>query len=189
MGQLTSLCCGICMLGKGPRGNNAVWWALGWLSVTSPATHKQLGPFWCWFPGGWFCVHSRTLWVPPMNSPVRLGVSLNHHNPHRFLPPEISRLSFPAVEPWVAQSVSLPSSSRFIYIQIWDLCILQPQPHLPHPPAIALLCVLSLPRMLISAPPTGLDECFFFNSLSDFHTIQFSGCSGGFLFLNLLSFF
>ena len=112
-----------------------------------------------------------------------------HHNPHRFLPPEISRLSFPAVEPWVAQSVSLPSSSRFIYIQIWDLCILQPQPHLPHPPAIALLCVLSLPRMLISAPPTGLDECFFFNSLSDFHTIQFSGCSGGFLFLNLLSFF
>ena len=27
-------------------------------------------------PGGWVCVCSRTLWVPPMNSPVWLGVSL-----------------------------------------------------------------------------------------------------------------
>ena len=26
-------------------------------------------------PGGWACVHSRTLWVSPVNSPVRLGVS------------------------------------------------------------------------------------------------------------------
>ena len=25
-------------------------------SVTSPATHKQIGPFWCWFLGGWACV-------------------------------------------------------------------------------------------------------------------------------------
>ena len=25
--------------------------------------------------GGWVCVHSRPLWVPPTNSPVRLGVS------------------------------------------------------------------------------------------------------------------
>ena len=26
------------------------------------------------FPSGWACVHSRTLWVSPPNSPVRLGV-------------------------------------------------------------------------------------------------------------------
>ena len=26
-------------------------------------------------PGGWVCVRSRTLWVSPMNSPVRLRVS------------------------------------------------------------------------------------------------------------------
>ena len=26
-------------------------------------------------PSGWACVHSRPLWVSPMNSPVRLGVS------------------------------------------------------------------------------------------------------------------
>ena len=64
-----------CMWGQGPRGNNAACLALGWLSVTSPATHMQIGPFWCWFPGGWVCAHSRTLGVSPVNSPVRLGVS------------------------------------------------------------------------------------------------------------------
>ena len=32
------------------------------------------------------------------------------------------------------------------------------------PPAAALLCVLSA-RLPVSAPPTGLVECFFFNSL------------------------
>ena len=30
---------------------------------------------WCWFLGGWACIHSRTLWISPTNSPVRLGVS------------------------------------------------------------------------------------------------------------------
>ena len=41
----------------------------------SPSTHNHIGPFLCWFLGGWVCVHSRTLWVSPTNSPVRLGVS------------------------------------------------------------------------------------------------------------------
>ena len=62
------------MWGRGLRGNNATFLALC-LSVTSSATHKQVGPFWCWFLGGWVCVHSRTLWVSPTNFPVRLGVS------------------------------------------------------------------------------------------------------------------
>ena len=34
----------------------------------------------------------------------------------------------------------------------------------PSPPAAVLLRVLSA-QLLVSAPPTGLDECFFFNSL------------------------
>ena len=57
---------------------------------------------------------------------------------------------FPTLEPWVARSVSLPScSSQFICTQN------QPPPY--HK---------SSPRQLpISTPPTGLDECFFFNSL------------------------
>ena len=70
--HITALWC--CMWGRGLRGNNAACSVLGQLSVTSPATHKQIGPFWRSFPGGWACVHSRTLWVSPKNSPVRLGV-------------------------------------------------------------------------------------------------------------------
>ena len=69
--HLAALWC--CMWG--PRGNNATCWALIGLSVTSPTTHKQIGPFWCWVPGGWVCVCSRTLWVSPTNSSMRLGVS------------------------------------------------------------------------------------------------------------------
>ena len=66
--------------------NVCVWW--GWgigsngacstlhqISVTPSATHNQIGPLWCRFPSGWDCACSRPLWVSPMNSPVRLGVS------------------------------------------------------------------------------------------------------------------
>ena len=63
------------MWGRGPRGNNATCSALCRRSVTSPTTHNQIGSFWCWFPGGWVCVHSRTLWVSPTNSLVRLEIS------------------------------------------------------------------------------------------------------------------
>ena len=52
------------------------------------------------------------------------------------------------------------------------------------PPATTLLRVLSA-RLPVSAPPTGLDECFFLSPwLSDFHTVGFSVSSGCFLYLN-----
>ena len=63
------------MWGRGSRGKKAACSTLCRLSVTSPATHNRIGPFWCCFPGVWVCVCSGTLWVSPMNSPVRLGVS------------------------------------------------------------------------------------------------------------------
>ena len=44
------------------------------ISVTSSATHNQIGPLWCWFPSGWACARPRPLWVFPTTSPVRLGV-------------------------------------------------------------------------------------------------------------------
>ena len=80
------------------------------------------------------------------------GSFFNCYNAHRFLQPEVLRLSFPVLEPWVAWSVSLPScSSWFTCTQVWD-----PQyASLPH--------ILSS-WLSISAPPTSLDECFFFNS-------------------------
>ena len=87
-----------------------------------------------------------------------------HLNLHRCFQSEVLRLYFPTLEPWVERFVSLPScSSQFIYIQMWD--------HLFHQPLPCMVCQLppchesSPPRLPISAPPTGLDECFFFNSL------------------------
>ena len=79
-----------------------------------------------------------------------------HLNPHKFLQPEVLSLYFPALDPWVVGSVSLPScSSQFICPQMWDCPLCQPPP----------CCKFSLPHLPVSAPPIGLDECFFFNSL------------------------
>ena len=60
---------------RDPKGSNGTCSTLCRFSVTSPATHNQIGPFWCCFLGGWACARSRPLWVSPTNSPVRLGVS------------------------------------------------------------------------------------------------------------------
>ena len=148
-----------CMWGRGLRGNNDTCLALSWLSVTSSATHKQIGSFWCWFLGWWVCVHSRTLWVSPTNSPVRLRVSPATSTPMGFFIQEVLRLCFlvlEALETWVVWSVSLPSCSFWlIRTQMWDHLLCQP-PTCPKS---------SLPRLPISIPPTGLDECFLFNSL------------------------
>ena len=72
------------MWGRGPRGNNAACLDLSCPSVTSTTSHKQIGPFGCWFLGGWVCVCSRTPWVPPMDSAVRLGVSAAAVTPTGF---------------------------------------------------------------------------------------------------------
>ena len=67
-------------------------------------------------------------------------------NPHRFLQSKVLRLSFPMLEPWVVESVSLPSCSpQFIRMQMWDYLVLQLLPHPPSPPAATLLHALSLP--------------------------------------------
>ena len=109
--------------------------------------------------------------------------------PHRFLQPEVLRLYFPTLEPWVAWSVSLPiCSSWFIHTQMWDHLVHQ---FLPWPPVCQPLpCHASSPPWLpISATLTSLDQCFSFNFL-DFHTVWLSDSSGCFWFLNWwLSFF
>ena len=62
-------------VGAGPRGSNGARFTLLWISVFHSDTHNQIGPLWCWLLSGWACAHSRPLWVSPMISPVRLGVS------------------------------------------------------------------------------------------------------------------
>ena len=46
-----------------------------WVFSHSLLYPQSNGPFWCCFPSGWVCVHSRPLWVSPTKSPVSLGVS------------------------------------------------------------------------------------------------------------------
>ena len=119
------------MWGRDPRGTSATCSALSWLSVTSSATHKQIGPFWCWFLDGWIFVHSRTLWTSPMNSPVRMGVSSTASTPTGFFLVRSFGLYFPMLETWVGWSVSLPSCfSWFIHTQMWEWLVCQLLPHL-----------------------------------------------------------
>ena len=69
-------CCAVMLyVGEGPRGSNGTHSSLHRTPILHSATHNQTGPLWCWFPSGWACACSRSLWVSPMTSPVRLGVS------------------------------------------------------------------------------------------------------------------
>ena len=153
-----------CMWGRGPRGSNGTCSALCQFSVTPSATHIQIGPFWCYFPSGWVCVCSRTLLVSPTNSPVSLGVSPSAAS----TPTDVFNQSFEALFPprWNSGLCSLlpgpptaasPASCSFAHPAPQSATSLGP-------PAAALPQVLSA-RMPISAPPTGLGECFFFISL------------------------
>ena len=121
-----------------------------------PLSTSKLGPYGADSWVHWFVYVLGSLWVSPMNTPMKLGVPPCSCNLHRFLQPEVLRLSFPVLEPWVVQSVSLPScSSWFICTQMWDCPLCQPPP-----------CYVStLPQLPISTPPTSMNECFFFNSL------------------------
>ena len=62
-------------VGEGPKGSNGALSTLCRIAVTPSATRNQIGPLWCWFPNGWACALPRPLWVSPMTSPVRMGVS------------------------------------------------------------------------------------------------------------------
>ena len=62
-------------VGEGSRGSNGACSTLQWILVTPFGTHSQIGPLWCWLPSGWACARPRPLWVSPMTSSVRLGVS------------------------------------------------------------------------------------------------------------------
>ena len=94
------------------------------------------------------------------------------------------------LDPWVVQSVSLPSySSQFICMWMWDpsVCYLPPHQVLQPLPC----CKSSLPGCpSLSLLPVWMSVSSLTPWLSDFHTVWFSVSSGCFLFLNLLlSFF
>ena len=131
-------------------GSSACW-TLHWLSVTSPPTHKQIGPFCCWFPGGWFCVHSRTLCISPTNSPVRLGIS----------PATTILTGFYSQRFWGFIFPCVPTGTLCFMVCLTPQLFLPVYLHanvgLPSPPATALPHILSAPAACLH-PCVGL--CF-----------------------------
>ena len=94
------------------------------------------------------------------------------------------------LEPWVVWSILLPSySSQFICTQMWDHLLHQLLPLQPQSSSCRLAasplhpCCLSPHLLLVWMNVSSLTPWLF-----DFHTVQFSGSSGYFLFLNFLSF-
>ena len=126
-------------------------------------------------------MHSRTLLVSPVNSLLRLGVSPATSTPQVFIARGFEAF-FPCAGTLGCAVCLAPQLLLPVYPHaMWDC-----QHHLACPVLQLLACCLSFLLWLpVSAPPTGLDECFFFiSSVSDFHTVGFSVSSGCFLFLN-----
>ena len=162
------------MWGRVLRENNAACSALSWLSVSFPTTHKQIGPFWCLFPGGWVCVCSRTLWVSPTNSPVWLGVSPTAPTPTGFFS---QRFSGFISQCWKSGLHGLSHSP--VVPPGLSALVLQPPP-----------CRESSPPTAVSTPPASRSASSLTPWLAYLHRVCFFGSSGCFLFLNLLlSFF
>ena len=113
-------------------------------------------------PGGWVCVHSRTLWVSPTNSPVRLGVSPTATTSTGF----IGR----GFEALVSHAGTL-GCMVCLTPQLFLPTYLHTNVRLPSLPAAASSSQsITLLRVLFTlaahlTPPTSLDECFFFNTL------------------------
>ena len=148
-------------VGEAPRGSNGSCSTLCQISVTPSATHNQIGPFWCCFPGGWACACSRSLWVSPTTSPVRLGVSPAAAS----TPTSVFNQMFEALFP-LAGALG---------------CVVCHPVHQPpcresSPPACPSLPLLPVWMKVSSLSPW----------LSDFHTVRFSVSSGCFLFFVVL---
>ena len=195
-------CCAVTLyLGEGLRGSNGACFTLLRISILHSDTHNQTGPLWCWFPSGWACAHPGSLWVSPTTSPVRLGVS----PAAAPTPTGVFNQRFEALFPLTGALCCVVCfaprcSSRFTYARMWGHRVL---PATLSPALLVYLCsnvgpqgllVVRLPApfdphsaslgptmatWVLSAPPTGLDVCFFFIYLvSDFLAVQFSVSSG-----------
>ena len=121
-----------------------------------------MGSFWCLFLGVWVCVHSRTLWVSPADSPVRLGLSPAAGTPTDFYSQRFEAL-FPCAGTLGWAVCLAPQLFLLVYSHA---SVGPPATSLPAPILQQPTWRLSSPPQLpISTPPTSLDECFFFNSL------------------------
>ena len=147
----------------GPSGADS--WVGGFVYILGPYGSLQWTLLWGW------------KFLPPPQS-------------HRFFQSEVLRLYFPTLEPWVTvclapqvflpvyphTSMGLPTPPATTSLTWSSSCCLAECPLHPHCPSPPLL-------------PIWMDVSSLTPWLSDLHTVWFSGSSGYFLFLNLLSFF
>ena len=112
-------------MGEGLRGSNGASSTLHGISATPSTTHNQIGLLWCWLPSGWAFAHPRPLWVSPMTSPVRLGVSpVAAPTPMGALF-QRSEALFPCARALGYTVCFAPRhSTRFIYARMWGRGVL-----------------------------------------------------------------
>ena len=151
------------MWGRGLRGNKMALAPLSACFQSLPLLPTiKLGPSGADFPGGWVCVLSRTSWVSPGNSPVRLGLSPTTSTPTGFYRQSFWGFIFPHQNPGLCglscSPVVPPSLFACKYGATQSSCCLPTYP-------VTTLSHVSLPQLPVSSLPTSLNECFFFNSL------------------------
>ena len=159
------------MWGRSPRGNNGTCSALCWISAISPTTYNQIMSFWCCLP-----VCGFVYVLEPCGSLQRTLLRGWEFLP---LPPQPSwvfsisglRLYFPALEPWVGWSVSLPH--RYSWLSVHKCgttasashhlagstsCSLPVSCSLAHP-APQSASLLGLPAAVLLAPVLSSPTC------------------------------
>ena len=101
-------------------------------------------------------MHSRTPWVSPANSPVRLGVSPAATS----TPTGVFSQRFEPLFPRAGTLDCVVCLAPHLFLSVY----LHSNVGLPGPQAAAMSGVLSA-QLRVSTTPTNLDDCFFFNSL------------------------
>ena len=161
------------------------WCLLCSLPVFSHSLHYPPSNWavWCCFPSGWVCVCSRTLWVSPTISPVKLAVYSAAASP----PTGVFNKWF---EAWFPGARALGCEVCYLVHQLLPC---QPAAALPtpfHNPPPLWFC--QLPPCCESSPPSCLSLPLLLvwmnvSSLSpgllDLHTVRFSDSCGYVLFL------
>ena len=124
--------------------------------------------------GRWSYARSRPLWVSPINSTVRLGASPAAASTPTGVFTQRFEALFPrtgvlgcvvcfAPPPFLPVYLCMNVSSWGLLAAVWPAPFHNPPPcWVRQPPPCR---ESSLPQLPVSAPPTGMDECFFFTSL------------------------
>ena len=147
-------------VGEGPRGSNGTCSTLHQTSIFHTTTHNHTGPLWCWFPSGWVCARPRPLWVSPMTSPVRLGVSpAAAPTPTGVFNQRFEAL-FPCAGALGCMVCFAPRRlSQFICVRVWGLGMLPTAPPAPFSATLSLAFSVYLRECGAAGSASGQTAC------------------------------